>query len=95
MGATLLHREYIRELLKFRKIRDIHTISSHFPCTGTIASSSLSLAKHSHDLQNSKRSTLAKDTTLNTKKPTSRFAKHDEFQIVPSNFPTNYSSFEA
>jgi hypothetical protein len=60
-----------------------------------VASSSLSLANHSHVLQNTLRSALAKDTPLNTKEPNFRFAKHDEFQIVASNFLTNHSPFEA
>jgi hypothetical protein len=74
----------------------MHTIPGRFPMyTGIVASSSLSLANPSHDLQNSLRSALPKDTTLNTNELTSRFAKHDKFPIVPSNFATNHSPFEA
>jgi hypothetical protein len=63
--------------------------------TWIVTLSSLSLANHSHELQNSLRSVLVKDTTLNTNEPTSKFAKHDECPIVPFNFPTNHLPFEA
>lgn len=77
---NLRHAHYSRPLSMYTRI---------------VASSSLTLTIHSHDLQNYLHFAPAKDITLNTKQSTYKFANHDDFPIVPSNFPTNHSHFKA
>jgi hypothetical protein len=62
---------------------------------GIISSSSSAIIFHSHERQNSLRSTLSKDTTLNTKEPIFIFTKQYGFPIVPFNSLTLWGITQA
>jgi hypothetical protein len=99
-GTTLIHRNYTRKPLKYRKrtkLQELKEISTKKVAMykGIGTASSLTLTSPSDDLQTSLRSFLSKYTTLNIKKPTSPIPKHCVVPIVPSNSPTNLSPFEA